>query len=99
MELVPINEGDFAVIRRRYNWAVLGVSKVTDKQIKAFGEWSSRDHTYQRHAVVFAGPEEDARRLYERLTSSEALCRDDERRANERRNKRNAELIAKARGQ
>lgn len=94
----PLVPGHFAVLRRRYRYVVLQVSSVTAKQFKAPGEWSSREHTYQRGDVIFAGEEADAKLLTERLKSSDALCANEKRLADERCEKRNADLIAKARG-
>lgn len=96
-DLIDIKPGDFAVIERPYNrFAAVHAGKATAAQFKASGEWSSREHTYQRQAVVYAGPQDKAELLCARLTSSTALFEDEKRKAGERRDKRNEELIAAA---
>ena len=96
-DMIELKPGDFAVLHRTWKWIAVKVEKVTALQFKASGEWGSRANTYQRGQVEYAGPEDKARALVERLTSSEALCDDERRRAIERRTKRNQDLIAEAR--
>jgi hypothetical protein len=98
MSEITIEPGQTAVVRRGYwgKYICVQVSKVTPKQIKASGEWSSRDHTYQRDDVVFSGAKTAADLLKERLTSSEALCSEECQKANVRKNERAAKLIADA---
>lgn len=91
--MIDVQVGDYAVIFRTYRYVAVKVEKVTAQQVKASGEWSGRASTYSRINIEYAGPEEQAKALVERLTSSLALFEDDRRKAGERRDARNAALI------
>lgn len=94
-----VKVGDYAVIRRS-EWRVVAVkvSKVTDKQIKASGEWSSRDFTYRRDDVLFAGSEPVAKELVAALEDSYQQYTADRSLAFERKADRDRAAIAKATG-
>jgi hypothetical protein len=88
--------GDWAVIRDSWATYVREIERVTDKCVYAGGEYSSRAHRHDRHKILFAGPEAVAQLLANRLVSSHAQCNEDCRKAQERRDRRDADLIAKA---
>jgi hypothetical protein len=97
MSEIKIAPGDFVVVGRPYGrFAMVRVSKVTAVQFKASGEWSSRDSVYRTVDAVYAGPEAAAAKVLERLVSSRALYDDEKRKAGERLEKRQADIIARA---
>lgn len=94
-----ISVGDHVVVRHS-EWRVvtLKVSKVTEKQIKASGEWSSRDHTYRRDDVLFAGSKERAEELTAALDASYQQFTNEKSTALDRKVERDRAAISKATG-
>ena len=89
--------GQIAVVKSLYSWDLVRVESATTKQFKGSVR-ESYVRTIPFSQCVFCGDEASARQLYDRLISSEAQCRDEKRKAEERYEKRDAELIAAALG-
>lgn len=93
----PIEVGMVAVISDAYGWALAHVTKVTDAQVKvAVDGFPKYERTYRKPQVKFAGKEDAARLLYERLKSSHAQLNEETRNAGLRRSKRDADFISTA---
>lgn len=74
-----------------FRWVHLPIVRITAHKVIL------QDGTHQRHAlrdhVPLMMPEDTARKVVERLTSSESLLAEDRRKAGLRRNERNAKII------
>lgn len=89
--------GNWAVIRDRYGDVFAReITRCSHKTFHAGTKYSNREHRYARHAALFNGSEEAAKKLAERLVSSRALYDDDCRRAYERKQIRDTELLQAA---
>lgn len=94
-----IKIGDYAIVRGAYRWDLIEVASKTSRQFKGRAAgYSGYVRTIRAEDCVYCGGEEKARLLHERLTSSDNLCDDERRKSFERRDKRNAELLAAAKG-
>lgn len=93
---MSMKPGDFAIVVGQFGWELIEVASTTARQFKGAKLGSRYIRTIHIEDCKFFGGEAEARKLFERLTSSGALCDEEILRARERRNKRNAELIASA---
>lgn len=97
-ELKPVSEGDF-IVTHGWRFAVQGpVAKVTAQQVKTLGGWrgGGRETLVRRVEILFAGAEDTAIALCERLESSKALCNQETKASAERHQARLLKLIADA---
>ena len=94
-EFVPIEPGDFVVVNERWRVTVSQASKVT-AQCFWSKRWGNTENRQARGNVIFAGPEQVARKLAERLLSSSALEDEETQKSRTRRQKRDEEFIARA---
>lgn len=97
--VTPVS-GQYAVVKGHYRWSLIAVRSVTEKQFKGLDDYfgHQRLRTFAIRDCRYCGDEESARILLDRLTSSDAQCDNEKRKAHERREKRNEALIAKAGG-
>lgn len=96
---VEIKPNDFVVSMDRYWVSLRQAVRVTEKCFfykDDGGRRAGREIRQDRHGVVFAGPENTAKKLTDQLSSSRAQQRQDEERARLQREKRDAEFIANA---
>lgn len=88
--------GDWAVIKDRYDGVFAReVTRCSQKTFHAGTKYSNREHRYSSDAALYVGTQDAATKVAERLVSSKALYDDDCRRAYERKQKRDAEIIGK----
>lgn len=87
-------EPQYAVHFDGYHWKCLPIARVTERKVICLEH--GRERHLLRDSVPLALPAEAARKVAERLISSEALFAEDRRNAELRRNKRNAAIIADA---
>lgn len=90
--------GQFAVVKTTYRWILFRVEYATEKQMKGTEDGYTLLRTVPLNQCMYFGDEAPARLLRDRLVSSDAQHDDENRKANERRSKRNAELISAAKG-
>jgi hypothetical protein len=88
-------EPQYAVHFDGYRWECLPIVRVTAQ--KVICKWHGTERHLRRDEVPLSLSAETARKVVERLTSSESLLAEDRRKAAARRNERNAKIIEGAR--
>lgn len=89
--------GAFVVVEGSFGWHLLRITEIKKATIKAIEEHSfAYSRTISKATCRFVGTKEAATVLYERLTSSRALCNEERRKSSERREARDARLIVDA---
>lgn len=89
--------GDFAIVPGQFGWELIEVISTTARQFKGNKIGYSRyTRTVRMEDCSFFGSEAAVRLLHERLKSSDALCDEECKKSNERRVRRNTDLIAAA---
>lgn len=90
--------GAFIVVDGSFGWHLLKITEVKKATLKATEEGSRFGYarTINKASCLFVGSKDTASALCERLTSSRALCNEERRKSNERREERDKRLIADA---
>lgn len=88
--------GQFAVVKSEYQWELISVESVTAKQFRGVEAKYGYKRTISAEKCRYCGDEASARKLYERLISSQAQYNDERQKTADRRKTRDAELIAAA---
>jgi hypothetical protein len=95
---IAIKVGDFVVARGQWRLDCVQATKVTKQTVFFIDEsWGKpRERRIDFRAVLFAGPENVTKRLYQQLQSSYQQKISDQQQASVRQEKRDAEFIASA---
>lgn len=88
----------WVIVGTPYSWEIQEIVEVKNTVLKTMDDngWK-RINTVNKHKCVYCGSEDQARKLLERLISSESLCFKECRDSSERRNSRDSKLISDAR--
>lgn len=90
-------DGEWFVRKGRFEYSVHQAIRVTAALIFYRYEANNREHRARRDEIVFCGDKVTAEKLAAQLTSSRAQYDHECRTAHERKEKRNADLISRAR--
>lgn len=89
-------DGDFVVVQNQWATEVRQVIKVSASIYYYQPTWRTKQSRARLDEILFSGTEETAKRLCEQLRSSDAQCDNERNKAVERRRKRDAEFIERA---
>lgn len=95
---VVFEVGGFCVVKGSYFYGIGQITKITPQKVfyRDLERSRTKDEQAFKELILFVGEETAAQRLLEQLTSSRAQQREDESRARERRERRDADFIAAA---
>lgn len=96
-ELLPLQDSDWVVIKTRYEPELGQARRVTAQCFYAESRWSSREHRYSRHDVIFVGDESAAKLLHDQLVASYKQMQSERLEAIKNREARDAEFLRSAR--
>jgi hypothetical protein len=94
--MIKPKDGDFVVVQSRWETAVRKVIRISASIYYYDDGYFNRERRARQDEIIFAGDEASAKLLCERLKSSEAQYQDECNKSILRREKRDAEFIAKA---
>lgn len=93
--MIEIKDGDWVVEKGSWRIECRQATRAT-KEMFFYTGYGNKERRSSRSLVVFAGPEATAKKVAERLTSSDALCNEDKSKAYARREDRDKKIIADA---